>query len=90
MSPSNESTPYTPDMNEIDTNEGEDITFPRLHNGINIGQYFEQEPISIENSGAICDVKPINNIRVLSINPNGCAPKNQTKMVMLKEAISKY
>jgi hypothetical protein len=93
MGPNNEEPINTPDNNETNLNiesNGNTITFPRLNNNTNIRQYYDQQHNSFENKGAISDVKSPNNIRILSINPNGCSPNNQPKMVMMKEAIEKY
>ena len=87
----NEIITTMPEMNEVDTNNNENgIRYPELQNEISISQYYEQSNVDIENSRVISDVKPSINLRVLSLNPNGCAPKNQPKMVRPKEAVNNY
>jgi len=87
MSNTNGRIANRPEMIERNTNE---ICIPRLHNEVHINQYFEQNNDRIENSGVISESKLVENIRVLSINPHGCIPNNQSKMTMMKEAIRKY
>lgn len=82
---------YNENLPELIDRNSNEISYPRLSSQTNINQYFDQsENIRIENSGAITNLKAVGNMRVLSINPKGCVPNNQSKMNMLKEAIKKY
>ena len=82
---------YNENLPELIDRNSNEISYPRISSQTNINQYFDQsENIKIENSGAITNLKAVGNMRVLSINPKGCVPNNQSKMNMLKEAIKKY
>ena len=79
---------YNENLPELIDRNSNEISYPRLSSQTNINQYFDQsENIRIENSGAITNLKAVGNMRVLSINPKGCVPNNQSKMNMLKKAI---
>ena len=77
-----------PELIERQTNN---IMHPRLSNETNISQHcMQNNNESVENNGGVTNLKAVGNVRVMSINPKGCKPSNQSKMLMLKESIEKY
>ena len=88
MSNNNDDSDNVPETLNRNSNE---IMFPRLSSRTNINQCFAQ-PNNEDNVnvGGITDLKAAGNIRLLSINPKGCALSNQNKMSMLKESIKKH
>jgi len=54
-----------------------------------IRDYFQEED-EMNNVGYIDERKLSENIRILSLNPNGCRPNDMVKMNHLKSAIQKY
>ena len=83
MSYNTERNDNVPDLADRITDR---IIPPRLNAANNIINYLEHDE-EIRNRGAISPIKESKNVRLLSINPHGCVPNNESKMEMLKAAI---
>ena len=77
-----------PEINDVNTSRESNNNRIRMRNPT-VREYFQSND-NIRYEGYIDNMKLNGNIRILSLNPHGCKPKDTSKMTDLKNAIQKY